>query len=72
MAQTFTTIPLPQTVNHCANEPRKTMRHLTEGEVVMDYCRRNGKPCHIKAGTMGRGEPYIAFDCQQQPVISIF
>lgn len=41
-------------------------------EVVMDYCRRNGKACHIKAGTIRRGEPYLAFDEHQQPVVSIF
>lgn len=41
-------------------------------ERVMAYCRRNGKSCHIKAGTMGRGEPYIAFDERQRPVVSIF
>jgi len=37
MVHTFTTISLPETVNHCANDPRKTMRLLTTTSYLLIF-----------------------------------
>ncbi len=44
--------------------PRFQQFYRDSAETVMEYCQRNGKSGHIKAGTMGRGDPYVYFDAR--------